>query len=179
MRLGKLLIKAGSIGGYLVGLVGAVATIWLLDQNYTIELRWIVLIAIGGVVLIYEAIVASIEFDKISKEGTRFLIISYEKNERLCCINYTPNLRVGAIVCIYHYQNARRAERIGYGFVSNIEIGNYVEIEIFDFFPEKQNTFEDICSDSKRITKELYIFPNVYKEDIAKLAAQLIVQEEG
>ena len=166
MRILKLLSKVGAAWAFILGLLGAGATILLLSNPVTITLGWLIILATFFAVVVYEAVMATYEYNKIAKEGTRFQVRSYYRDRNQCYTNYTPNLRVNEIVCIYHDDpSEKRSKRMAYGFVSNSCL-EYVEIEIFHFMKDREALFETICSDSTRINKELYVLPNIYKEDI-------------
>lgn len=166
MRIIKLLSKVGAVWAFILGSLGAGATILLIDNPVTIKTGWIIILSTFVAVVVYEAVMATYEYNKIAKEGTQFQIRSYYRDQKMCYTDYTPNLRINEVVCIYHNDPTEKMpKRMAYGFVSNF-CSQYVEIGIFHFMDGQEKILETICSDSTRINKELYVLPNIYKEDI-------------
>lgn len=173
--LKKLFTGTGTVVLAIYGIIGTVATLLTISGCVTIPVR---ALSIGGliVIAIVACSVASIincyrsleeesyhpvhEFD--TDEGTDYLYIAY-----------TRDIRSDALVALYS-KIEKKDKRIGFGIVHNVvqdAKDEYIEIKILNIADKYQTLYSKALQNNKKILKNMYVVPCIYRENIPELAA--------
>ena len=78
MSIKKLFIRAGSVTGYIVGIISLLIGIFTIDGELTIKYRWLILLGVTILFIVIVSIVVFINAKKILKEGIKYPIFGCE-----------------------------------------------------------------------------------------------------
>lgn len=168
MSVKKLFIRAGSVTGYIVGLISLLIGIFAIDGELTIKYRWLILLGVIILFIVVVAIIVFINANKILREGIKYPI--FECENELLYIKYSKVFRIEALVSIY-IKNNDINKRIGIGIVHNMDTveEKYTEIKVIKIYDEYDDVFRKAQQKNKLVLDSMYVAPIVTKEGIAGL----------
>ena len=159
--------------GYIMGVIGTIISIIFLPGVCTIRTN----LLIAGIVILISALTITgrtvFLYNRLLQSGTRFKIISYahDNGKDLYYTNYSKNIRYGTIVSIYYEKPM--SKKIGYGIVRNNSVDEYIEIELISVQKDYLEIFEQSKTNSHKVLQDMYILPNIYKENVNDIASYL------
>lgn len=168
MSIKKLFIRAGSVTGYIVGIISLLIGIFAIDGELTIKYRWLILSGVTILFIVIVSIIVFINAQNILKEGIKYPIFGCEN--RLLYIKYSKVFRIEALVSIY-IKNNDIDKRIGIGIVHNMDTveEKYTEIKIIKIYDQYIDLFKKAQQQNKVVLDSMYVAPIVTKEGIAGL----------
>lgn len=166
--MGGYLKDSFAIFGYVVGVIGTLITIFSVNGQIVIGIRWVILIGIVLLLAIVLTVVAILYLRRVVRNGTRYAITAYSagRGEGQYYTAFSNNLRVGTVVSIYYSKPL--SKRIGYGIVTNSSTDEYVEIDILCIDEEFKERFE-LSKSGDGVIRDMYILPNQYYDDIGRI----------
>lgn len=168
MSIKKLFIWAGSVTGYIMGIISLLIGILAIDGELTIKYRWLILSGVTILFIVVVSIIVFINAKKILKEGIKYPIFGCE--DELLYIKYSKVFRIEALVSIY-IKNNDINKRMGIGIVHNMDTveEKYTEIEVIKIYDQYIDLFEKAQQKNKVVLDSMYVAPIVTKEGIAGL----------
>lgn len=159
--------------GYILGIIGTAVTIFALPGSITLQINWLVFAVVLLIAAITMAVLATIKYIRISKNGTRFYITgySYENGKDIYYTDYSKNLRVGTLVAFYY--SRPMSKLLGYGVIRNSSVEEYIEIEVIHFEEGLQTIFEQSKTNSHKVLQDMYVLPNMYAEHLSNVLSYL------
>lgn len=162
----KFFKESWAVIGYIIGLIGAFATIFTVSGSISIGIKWLVVVGMISVSAIVIAVMAAMRLSKAVQNGTRYEITAYgrEKDRDVYYTNYSKNLRVGTVVTIYYSRPF--SKRLGFGVVHNSSVDEYIEINVIYVEEGSSDIFTQSKTNNRKILDDMYILPNTYVEEL-------------
>ena len=173
----KLFSGAGAVILTLYGVIGTVATILTISGSISIPIRVLSITALIVLAIVVTCIATIINCNKVLEEESQHPVHEFftdDDDKKLIYIAYTSDIRTDALVALYsRIKDKPMPKRIGFGIVRNVyneHEESYIEIEVLSIYDQYQELYEKALRNDKKILKNMYILPRIYKDSIPELA---------
>lgn len=168
----KLFTGAGTVVLSIYGIVGTIATLLTLSGDIAIPIKVLSICGLFLICLIVFCVASIINCNKLLEEEQQHPVHEFEgdRGKKYLYIAYSRDIHHDALVALYWKTN-KKNKRIGFGIVSNVSEYEYIEIEILFADEKYKNVFERAYENDKRVLKDMYVLPRIYRDNIAVLAS--------
>ena len=176
----KLFTGAGAIVLSIYGVIGTVATILTISGEITIPIRVLTISGLIVIAIIIIRVASIINCHKLLEEESRHPVHEFATDDGITYlyIAYTRDIRNDALVALYSKIDNKN-KRIGFGIVNNVSQDEYIEIKILDIADKYKTLYGKALQNDKRVLKDIYILPRIYRDNISELSSLIGGEEDG
>lgn len=166
----KLFEGAGAKVGYVVGIIGTIATLATVNGSVTLPTKVLAIAGLFFVALVIISIVTIVNCKRILQESRQYPVHEFDprKNGVYLYITYVSDIHPGALCTLYTKVNGI-GKRMGYGIATNYDDYNNTEFKILYIEDDFQEKYEKAKNNDKTVLKDLYILPRIYDENVSDL----------
>lgn len=174
----SLLKKAGSITGYIIGLICGMTAVFTLNTPITIEVRWFFMIGFVVIAAAVVSILAMLNYRKALEEGTKYPVAGYMPGSdgyEYLYTEFTDSLRIRSIVTVYYGID----KIVCHGEVYNTIPKTRVDIKVMPKSIKDTELFGKVKNLNKEVIDRMYILPIVSTADINSIADIVVGEKNG